>query len=61
MNPAVLTCGALYLDKADPGEVRSAAGTRQFLDKYVTPAGLTVFVLALGLLKVVGLAIDKGS
>ena len=56
MNPAVLTCGAKELAAADPAEVRSAAKTRQLLDRFVTPEGLTVAVVIVLLLGVVRLA-----
>ena len=55
-NPAVLTCGAGYLEQSDPSEIRSAANTRQFLDRFVTPEGLSVAVVCITLALVVRLA-----
>ena len=42
-NPMVLTCGRGLLD-VEADEIRSAANTRQFLDKWVTPQGLSVAI-----------------
>lgn len=44
MNPMVLTCGS-DLEALDPNEIRSAARTRQFLDKYVTAEGLGLVLI----------------
>ena len=52
-NPAVLTCGALGLQKSEPNEIRKAANARRFLDVYATPQGAAVLVLAILLLNVI--------
>ena len=53
-NPMVLTCGAAELEKLSPDEIKSTANVRRVLDKVVTPTGLAVAVLVLGLLKAAG-------
>lgn len=52
MNPAVLTCGARELAAQKPADIRSAAQTRQVLDRVVTGQGFALFLLACGFLRV---------
>ena len=53
MNPAVLTLGSKGVSSCDPDEIRSAARTRQFLHRAVTPEGLSVAMV----LAVLGVAL----
>ena len=51
-------CGAAELEKLSVDDIRSTANLRRVLDKVVTPTGLALTLLLLGLLKAASLAAD---
>ena len=58
-NPMVLTCGGRELAASEPEEIRNAANVRFYLDKFANPAGFGLLLGFFGLLKVIGLLLDK--
>ena len=56
--PLLARCGAAELEKLSVDDIRSTANLRRVLDKVVTPTGLTLTLLLLGLLKAASLAAD---